>query len=323
MAQYMSANSYLGLGIEATRGTLSSNLQWIPISSPQLTPMQKFIRDEALRGSPVNVYDQVAGVRNDEYSAKGYVYADTFPALLKAALGNETVTGSGTYTHTVGVLNNTSGSQPPSVSIQDFDGANAFQMLAAQLADLTITYGADKAAEWTAKFVGNPYTSISAPTATFGTTDRAVPGWNVAVSIAGTSVAYVQEGEIKIDRKAAPIFTAGTQAPRVNFAGPAEVSGRLLCVIESTSEIFSNASSGYALSRSPQALVTTLTDTSSSHTIAFTSTSCQFQDVKRLRGKDFVEVEVNFTANASTTDAVSGGYSPIKAVVTNAISTSY
>ena len=323
MTQFMTANSFLGLGIENTRGTAAASPTFIPITAPQVTPMQVFLRDEALRGSPTTVYDQVAGVRHDEYDVKGYVYGDSFPILLRSILGGtDTKAGAGpTYTHGIKLLNNQTGSQPPSVTIQDFDGATAFQMTGAQMSELSLTFGAEAAAEWTAKFMGNPYTQISAPSPSI-TSASFVPGWNITTSIGGSSLAYIAEGEIRMNRNAAPIFTMGTQAPRVSFAGPLEVSGRLLAVVETTSDIFSNATNGYALFDGPQATVITLTDPVSSNNIAFTMTKAQFSDVKRQRGKAFVEVEVNFTANANATDATTG-YSPIATVTTNNISTAY
>ena len=86
---FLTANSQFGLIVEATRGTLPSSgtTYYLPVVTPQVSPMQKFLRDEALRGSPVSLYDNVAGVRHDEYDVKGYVYADSFPILLRAILG--------------------------------------------------------------------------------------------------------------------------------------------------------------------------------------------------------------------------------------------
>ena len=322
MTQFMTANSFLGIGLENVRNTAAASPTFIPITAPQVTPMQVFLRDEALRGSPTTVYDQVTGVRHDEYDVKGYCYADSFPILLRAILGGtDTKAGTGPYTHGIKLLNNQTGSQPPSVTIQDFDGATAFQMTGAQMSELTLTFGAEAAAEWSAKFMGNPYTQISAPSPTISAASF-VPGWDITTSIAGVSLPYIVEGEIKMNRNTAPIFTMGQQAPRVSFAGPLEVTGRLLAVVETTSDIFSNATNGYALFDGPQATVITMTDPVSSNTIAFTMTKAQFHDVKRQRGKAFVEVEVNFTGNANATDATSG-YSPIATVTTNNISTAY
>ena len=106
---FLVANSYLGLLQETTRGTTppAGTPVYIPVFSPQVTPMQTFLRDEALRGSPTVVYDQVQGVRHDEYDAKFYLYADTFPWLVTSVLGgNDTISGAGPYTHVIKFYNN-------------------------------------------------------------------------------------------------------------------------------------------------------------------------------------------------------------------------
>ena len=335
MAAYLVANSYLGIMPEATRGTLNSGGTpvYIPVTAPQVTPMQTFLRDEALRGSPVMVYDQVQGVRHDEYDAKFYLFADTFPNLVKAVLGGtDTVTGAGPYTHNIKLLNNASiGSQPQSYSIMDFDGANYFTLLGAQADQLDITFGAEAAAEATVKFMANPYTSGTSATSPFSapslSTVHMIPAWDTVISVAGTPYTYIQDGTLTIARKTAPIFTMGTQAPYQNFAGPIEVSGKFTAVVNSTSDSWSTGTGATALTRSPQALVITFTDPNDSSggtqfSVSFTMTQAQFQNVKRTRGKAYTEVEVEFTANADATDATTG-YSPIQANIVNATAAPY
>ena len=335
MAAYLVANSYLGIMPEATRGTLNSGGTpvYIPVTAPQVTPMQTFLRDEALRGSPVMVYDQVQGVRHDEYDAKFYLFADTFPNLVKAVLGGtDTVTGAGPYTHNIKLLNNASiGSQPQSYSIMDFDGANFFTLLGAQADQLEISFGAEAAAEATVKFFTNPYTSGTSATSPFSapslSTVHMIPAWDTVISVAGTPYTYIQDGTLTIARKTAPIFTMGTQAPYQNFAGPIEVSGKFTAVVNSTSDSWSTGTGATALTRSPQALVITFTDPNDSSggtqfSVSFTMTQAQFQNVKRTRGKAYTEVEVEFTANADATDATTG-YSPIQANIINATAAPY
>ena len=335
MAAYLVANSYLGIMPEATRGTLNSGGTpvYIPVTAPQVTPMQTFLRDEALRGSPVMVYDQVQGVRHDEYDAKFYLFADTFPNLVKAVLGGtDTVTGAGPYTHNIKLLNNAStGSQPQSYSIMDFDGANFFTLLGAQADQLEISFGAEAAAEATVKFMANPYTSGTSATSPFSapslSTVHMIPAWDTVISVAGTPYTYIQDGTLTIARKTAPIFTMGTQAPYQNFAGPIEVSGKFTAVVNSTSDSWSTGTGATALTRSPQALVITFTDPNDSSggtqfSVSFTMTQAQFQNVKRTRGKAYTEVEVEFTANADATDATTG-YSPIQANIVNATAAPY
>ena len=335
MAAYLVANSYLGIMPEATRGTLNSGGTpvYIPVTAPQVTPMQTFLRDEALRGSPVMVYDQVQGVRHDEYDAKFYLFADTFPNLVKAVLGGtDTVTGAGPYTHNIKLLNNAStGSQPQSYSIMDFDGANFFTLLGAQADQLEISFGAEAAAEATVKFFTNPYTSGTSATSPFSapslSTVHMIPAWDTVISVAGTPYTYISDGTLTIARKTAPIFTMGAQAPYQNFAGPIEVSGKFTAVVNSQSDPWSTGTGATALTRSPQALVITFTDPNDSSggtqfSVSFTMTQAQFQNVKRTRGKAYTEVEVEFTANADATDATTG-YSPIQANIINATAAPY
>ena len=318
---YTSVNSFVQLGIEGTSGTLSSVLKTIPVSSPQVTPMQTFLRDEAFRGSPTTVYNQVAGVRHDEYEAKFYLFPDTFPLIAYAALGTDTVTGTTPKVHTVTLKNDaTTGSQPPSVSIIDFDGQQAFQMLDAQATDLKLTFGAEAAIEATTKFVAQPWTQVSTPSSLTIGSNTFVPGWDVALTINGTSSAVLVDGEVNLTRSAVPIFTAGQQNPYKTWAGPVEVTGRLKFVVESTDPILLTANGKYALTQSPQPVVLTFTEPTTTYTTIVTMTSVQFHDAKRTRDKAYVEVEANFTANANTTDAASG-FSPIKIVAQNLVTT--
>ena len=332
---FLTANSYLGMVIETTEGTLptSGTSYWLPVTTPQITPNQMFLRDEALRGSPTTVYDQVAAVRHDEFEFKTFLFADTFPVLLRSILGGtDTKTGSGPYTHTIKVLNSPStGSQPPTYSILDFDGANYFTVTGAQADTLGITFGADAAAEATVKYMGNPYTSYTSAPTVFATqslsAEHLIPAWNTVVSIGGTTYTNVSTGEISINRKTQPIFTLGTQAPYNLFAGPIEVTGKFTFVINSTADVFSTGSSAYGLTRSPEAIVVTLTDpndatSGTQHSVAFTMSAAQIHSIKRTRGKEYTELEVEFTANANQTDSATG-YSPIQATVINATSLSY
>jgi hypothetical protein len=279
------------------------------------------------------VYDQVQGVRHDEYDAKFYLFADTFPNLVKSILGGtDTVTGAGPYTHNMKLLNNAAtGSQPQSYSIMDFDGANYFTLLGAQADSLSISFGAEAAAEATVKFFTNPYTSGTSATSPFSapslSTVHMIPAWDTTITVAGTPYTYIQDGTLTLARKTAPIFTMGTQAPYQNFAGPIDVTGKFTAVVNSTSDSWSTGSGATALTRSPQALVITFTDPNDSSggtqfSVSFTMTQAQFQNVKRTRGKAYTEVEVEFTANADATDATTG-YSPIQANIVNATSTAY
>ena len=325
MSPYASSSTSLQLALESVRGTAAAGTYTsIPVQTPTVDPIVKFQDDDAFRGSPVLVYDAVALTWHTEVSFKGYVYPDTFPLLLIAAVGPDVVTGaSAPYTHTVGLANAAPDSQPASVTIQFTDGANQFQVAGAQLADLTVTGGSDKALEWTAKFIGNPWTVVTGKTFTFST-EALVPGWSVTTSIAAGALTYVSAFTLKIDRKTAPIFTQGTQGPFANFAGPCDVTGTLDALVNSAADPFSIGTSAYALYRGKEALVITCTSAtdksvSTYHSVAFQMTSTQFMNVKRKVDKIYDDLSVEFKAEGNTTDAVATGYSNIKPISINAV----
>lgn len=342
MATFLSANSIVGLGLQSARGTAATtSINYIPVSGPQVSPMLTFLQDMAFRGSPTTIYDQVEGVRHDEFDLKCYLYADTFPILLKSILGGtDNVTGSTLYTHVMGLYNSaTAGSQPPALTIINYDAANSFQLIDGQSSNMTISFGAEQAVEVSQKISANPYqVSTSAPSspAVSFSSEHMVPGWNTALTIAGTSINYVEDGEVTLERSTAPIFTMGQQSPYRNFAGPLQVSGRFTAVVDSQTDIWTalgatgsyGSTTGYGLNRSPQAVTLTFTDSNdttsgTAHSVKLQMSAVQFHDVKRNVGKAYTEVEASFTASANATDvpgtgAGYSGYSPILATIKNA-----
>jgi hypothetical protein len=332
---FLVANGYVGAVAEVTRGTTpgSGTAFWIPTENPAVVPMQTFLDDKALRGSPVELYDMVQGVRHDELDFKSYLYADTFPVYIKALFGGtDTVTPTtASYSHVIPLLNSAStGSQPLSYSLCVFDGANFFTMPGGQASSLNLTYGAEVAADATVKWITNPYVSATSAPAPFTslsmTAEHLIPSWDATITIGGSSISYIQSGDMVIDRKTAPIFTMGTASPYTNFAGPISVSGKFTCVVASNADPFSTGT-GFALTRAQEAIVLTLTDPNDVHTsindsISVTMTQAQFHNSKRTLGKTYTELEIEFAAEADTTDATTG-YSPLKATIVNGISAAF
>jgi hypothetical protein len=330
-APFLSANGWLGIIPEVTRGTTpaSGTVQYIPTMDPHISPMLTWLNDPALRGSPVENYDQVPATRHDEVDFKCYLYNDTFPIILRGILGS-TDTVSGSYVHTIGLLNNAAtGSQPPSYSICLFDAADAYVISGSQADQLDLSFGASTAVEATMKYKGNPWTTpTTSPAAPFTSPAFGAivlaPAWDTTVSIAASQDYNVQDGKLSIVRKADPIFTMGQQGPNPVFAGTCEVKGSLTIVVNSASDVFSTGAGPTALVRNQQAMVVTFNDPNSgvATSLALTMSKTQFENVKRSQSKSFVELSVDFVAVANATDAISG-YSPIKTVTTNAVSSAY
>lgn len=324
---YQSVNRYFGMGKETTRGTAVAPSIWLPIDpNPTLEPDIKWLPDKSLRGSAVDQYDDVPSTRSDNFSFKGNVYLDTFPALIMALLGStDTVTGTtAPYTHVIG-LNTTpsTGSQPPSYTGVDVDnvaqtGGNAKQFTAAQLVELSIEFAADGALSYTSKFAANPFAYETKPSESFSTTVF-VPAWTGAITLGGTKSTVVISGSLDIKRDTKPIFTVrDSQAPYRLWAGPAAVSGKFVFVAEAT-----EANYGNALDRDHQVLKMKFTDPVSTDTVTFQMSAAQLKTPKVTSDKAWEEITANFVANANSTDAVDGGYAPIKTTTTNAQKTPY
>lgn len=335
MAAFLSANGYFGLINEATRGTIpaTGTVTWFPVIEPTITPNLTWLNDAALRGSPVENYDQVPATRSDDIDFKTYLYADSFPAIVRGLLGGtDSVSGSTSYTHAIKLLNSAStGSQPVSQSFCLFDGANWFTSAGGQADNLSLTFGASAAAEATVKYIGFPYTSATAAPAPFTslsvTSESLIPAWDTTISVGGTQFTWIEDGTLTIARKTAPIFTLGAQNAYQNFAGPIEVTGKFTAVVNSNADVWSTTATATALVRNQQAVVITLTNPNNTHgavndSVAFTMTNAQFKMPKRMLSKAYTSIEVEFTAVADTTDA-SSGFSPLAFTAINGVSGAY
>ena len=320
---FASANSFLAVGLESTRGTPAATFadyHAIPIITPTLTPVRVFLKDDAFRGSPVETYDGVQGTWHTEIDAKGYVYGDTFPMLVLSTLGPDVVTGTGPYTHVMSLKNQAStGSQPQSLTLDYFDAVNPWQVAGAQPADFEITGGADKALEWSSKLMGYAWTTLmSVPTPSFSDIPL-IPGWDVSHTVNSVSLNYVEDFTLKISRKTAPIFTQGSSSPYVIFTGPCDVTGTLTYVVPTVSDPFAVGGSAWALYREQIPYTIVCTDPNTANTnITFQMSQVQFQTVKRETTGAYVKATVEFFGEANATDAVSG-YSPIQVTVENAV----
>lgn len=315
---FASARQWLGLGKEVTRGTAAAATVFLPAKSPQWTPNITMLEDTGLRGSMVDIYDQVAGLRHDSMDWTMDVYADTFPALLRAILGStDTITGTAApYTHAIGLLNTGDG-QPPSYTIAYFDGNEEWQMPAGQGDELSVKFNATGLLEASCKFLANPAALGGADTPTFSTVEAA-PSWDCVVTLGGTPITKTMDGSVDLKRGTKPIEAiTGTQAPYRLWAGPLQTSGKLTVVYESDTEFnyFTSNAKG-------EAVDVKFTDPAS-NTIELHLSTPAWKTGKKTNGKEWVEVELEFVGLPNSTDAVASGVAPIKTTVTNGVSTAY
>ena len=324
--------SYFGLGVESTRGTPVSPAYYIPVDTPTWNPMPVWLEDKGMRGSPTELYTEQIGVRHDEYEMKGQAFLDTLPNYLRAILGStDTVTGAGPYTHVIGQYYSVAnGSQPPSYTLVDFDAGGAGtttarQFTAGQLNNLDLTFAAAGSLEVAGKWMMNPAGTVSAPSQSYSS-EIFVPAWDCAVTIGGVASNVVEEASIKIDRKVEPVYTLGSQSPYRLWASPLGVTGKIKVIWEPTSGSDPLAGATVladGVARATLVVQLVFTEPSTGHTCTLHMNQCQLKMPKPDRSKAWYQIEAEFTAEANTTDAVGGGYSPLKSTTVNAISGAY
>jgi len=319
---YATNQSFLGVGKEGTRGTAASTYVYVPVKSPNTTYNQTYLNDEGMRGSPVTTYDIVPGTNYGQFDAKGDVHLDTFPALIESLLGGtDTVTGTAApYTHTQPLLNSAStGSQPPSYTLQDMNGYITQQLTGAQIGTLQLDFATTGALEWTAKYMAFAPTTIATPTGTWATTDKLIPAWSCAVSIGGSSNATMVSGSLTFERSTEAVAVISQQTPGSIFTGPLKVTGKFTFLTVTADPIYAAA---FGSTQNLQATTFTFTDPASTHTMLVQMTKAQLESSVYDRSKNYVQVTCNVEAASNSTDA-SSGFAPVKFVTTNAVSAAF
>ena len=228
---------------------------------------------------------------------------------------------TGLTQHKWSLLNNSAstGNQPPSCTITDYDGDQWRQITAAQIIKTAIKGNATGLVDYSVEWAGNAATTPSAPTYT-PTTTQAPPGWNVAVSIGGTALNYVESWELNLNRGTTPIpAITGTQAYFNYWADQLEATGKLTVIEQSGAPQITQYLAG-----TKQALDLTFFDLSTGYACNMHGTTCMFKTAELQRGaKGQVKAALDFELLPNATDATAGGKSHMAVVIANATTTAY
>jgi len=319
------SRSYLGIAKE-TRPTPGSSptavaaTDFIPFTT--ITPFDnvKYLDDKGMRGSMTEEYGVIQGNIYSEFDIAGDVFPDTIGYLYSGVMGDVATTGSSApYTHTISLLNSqASNGQPVTYTLSDYyalGSASTRQYAGAQFASIDTKFSADALLTYSSKAMAYQSVTAANPTPSFSTI-APLPAWTGAVSLAGSPSALLAEGNVNITRPVTPIFTvAGSQSPYQLFAGPLAVEGSLMLILESDTQL-----NYYLQNTQPVVAIDFTSGTGASALqVKFNMTKCAFTVAKIERGKEYIELNVNYKAVANTTDAgASSGYSPLKVTLKNA-----
>ena len=324
MAVQNTHRSYIGIAKETTKGTaVATPTAYIPVIASTVKPQDIYtpLYDEGLRGSLVKNYNYIQGRVHSTFDFGGAVFADTILYPLAGVLGEDVVSGSAPYVHTLALKNTTataSDAQPSAYTILDYYGANVRTWTGHQFHDFSLKWSADGLLEYDAKSTGWQSATASTPTPSFSTVlPTAV--WYGTVTVAGTTISNSTMGNIEMKRPVTPIYgISNVQTPYQVFLGALEVTGKATFLMENDTQL-----TNYLTNTQPALVFNWTTGTGATQTqIQATMTKGAYTLAVIERSKDFVEVLVDFNAQGNLTDSGTVGYSPIKWVVKNAVTTS-
>ena len=321
---YANSSSMMAMAIETVRGTAASApVLWIPVKSPKIQPVVTQVVNDSLIGSMVQDVDQIITARHDEYSFSCLAYVDTLPALLRGLLGGvDTITLTGPYQHVISLLNNdpSNGNQPPSYTFFDWDGYILRTMAGGQIDDLSFKFTATGLVEITVKVQTLPYVaSGGVPTSAF-TTVGAAPAWSCVTSFNSVSTTPIVEGALSFKRNVKAVQTLGQIAPFRLFAGPLDCSGSSLTVINAADVEQNLALAGTAFPLS----LTFSPPASSGNSFKFQMSTVKASQTHQERSGDgMIVTQLDLLPLPNSTDAASGGLSPVKFTALTAQGTTY
>lgn len=308
--------SFLGIAKESSLGVPVAATAYIPVEKPTPKDALTLLQDKGLRGSMVEIYNEIAGPKHATFDFGGDVFPDTIGWMLAGVLGDLSTTGaSAPYTHVMAVLNSADG-QPKSYTLTDYYATGTRQYAGAKFSELAFKFNGDSMLTYSAKATAFASTPTTIPAPSFSNIPP-IAAWTGAVSIGGTPVTTVLDGEVTIKRPVTVIQpVAGSQNPGNLWSGPVSVDGKMTLVMEDDTQLtnYLNVTQpaldiNFAAGSGAGAIQVKLHMTNVVYTAA---------DIGR--GKDYVEISVTFSARANTADiGTSGGYSPIKATIQNSV----
>lgn len=313
-----SSLSFLGIGKETIPGTGVVPTAFIPVSAPAGKDALTMLADKGLRGAMVDVYDEIAGVKSATFDFAGDVFPDTVPWVLAGVLGDVTTTGStAPFQHVISTLNSGDG-QPKSYSLSDYYSAGSRQYAGAKFSEFGLKFSGDSMLTYTAKAITYASQVLTKPTQSF-TAIPPLAGWVGKVTLGGTLMSTVLDGELTIKRAVTVIDAVdGTQDPATIWGGNVSVDGKLTVIMEDDTQLAAYMAN----------TVTTLSIdysqglTTSAVQVKFDLSKVKYSAAEIDRSKDYVTLGITFEGLANSTDiGASGGFSPVKATIKNAVNT--
>jgi hypothetical protein len=324
---FSSFKQFVGVAKETSQGTPVAMTATIPVEKFEPEDKPVWLDDKALRGSMVEAYGRQQGVIKTDFSMSGPAFPDTLGWLLGNLLGDLTTTGaSNPFTHAFATLNSGAG-QPTSHTFTHYQGTPAVRFsrtyAGACLSELTLKWNAEtQLVMYDAKGSAWPSAIPSATPTSAPSTVLPLPSWRGQLGIGGTVVASpvltVTDGEVSLKRALEVVYTTQlTQNPYIIQRGAVSVSGKLNFIAADESPYLAMINNTQP---QLQLIIGNGTVGAGQAQIQVDCQQAAYNAAKYDAGKAAVAYQVGWDGIANTTNVgTSGGYSPVKVTLTNAI----
>jgi hypothetical protein len=329
-ATFPTQKQFIGFAKETTPGTPVAMVVTMPVDSFDPEDKVTALIDTALRGSMAEEYNYIQGVKHSEFTGKGPMFMDAAGYLVMNILGDITTTGaSAPFSHAISLLNSGSG-QPGTLTITDWQGLPATnlarQYTGCCLSELTISGKAESdyvMCEW--KGLGWASNIAAAPPTSAPTTALPLASWRSLVGLAGPATggtldSTLGDWELKITRKLDQIFTAqNSQNPYITQRGSLAATMKLDFSAPGTE---TNAYLAFINATQPQIQIVIDNGLATTFALGMTlDVQVGAYDTDKIdRGAEAVAYSGTVKPMANTTNAgASGGYSPVKVTLRNAL----
>lgn len=328
---YPSAKQFVNIAKESTQGTpVTTGMTTTPVTNfvPKDDPV--WLKDEGLRGSMVGTYGVVQGPQKSSYTMDGAVFLSWLPHHLYNLLGDLVTSGpvSSIYTHAISTLNSGT-AQPPSWTFVDWQGltatTNARVYAGCSHSELTLKGNPESTLiEWACKGMG--YWSSAFPTSPPTSSPDAtspIAAWRVELAfggaLPGSKNLTVREWEITTSREISVQHTSqNSQTPYIIQRGKVTTTAKFY-VAKPSDETFLNYMRNNTQPQ-VQLLVSNGLAAAAAQTLQIDMANFANTVTVINRGDEAIGYDVEGEAIANTTNAgASGGYSPVKYTITNAV----
>jgi hypothetical protein len=304
-----------GIGKESVYGTAVVPVMFLPVLAAAPTDAHAPIPDVGWRGSAVDTYGHQPGPLEAALAFGGPVFADTFGFPLAGILGDVVSSGSGPTTHAMASLN-TGEQQPPSYTVTTSDPVGALAWAGAKFASVTLTSIGDGVLSWSGQAKALAAAAAATPAAAY-TALSMFAGWRGVVQLGGVTDARILSADTTLARAVtAKRNTDGTRAPYLQRSGPLSVAGQMTVVMANDTyrQQYVNGTVTSVDINYQQGAGASLQQ------VRLHCSSVVFTSVARAYTADWVELAIAWEADGNTTDAgASGGQSPVKATLKNAV----